>query len=178
MGCVCVGLCLYIYTTSWAQKVKTCLAKGCCAAGLGLYIRFHMPCKFKSMTFPFSRKLPALLVPSTRRLTQCRQKEGMVQGTFATTAVLRFLPFGALWRLSLDWSQVLARSNATQQQTQIGFDQGLHTIKINIDLHRPETLTNPLCNHLTTCQVFLLLQLRKPEVPTLLLARPISNPKK
>ena len=111
--CVCWSVSVHIYTTSWAQKVKTCLAKGCCAAGLGLYIRFHMPCKFKSMTFPFSQKIPALLVPSTRRLTQCWQKEGMVQGTFATTAVLRFLPFGALWRLSLDWSQVLARSNAT-----------------------------------------------------------------
>ena len=134
--------------------MKTCLAKGCYATGLGLYFRYHMPCKFKSMTFPFSRKLPALLVPSTIRLTQCWQKEGMMQWTFATTAALCFLPFGALWRLSLDWWQVLARSNAAQQQARTGFDQGLHTIKINIDLHRPETLTNPLCNHLTTCHVF------------------------
>ena len=82
--CVCVCLCLYIYTTSWAQKVKTCLAKGCCPTGLGQYIRFHMRCKFKSMTFPLSRKLPALLVPSTIRLSQCWQKEDMMlrgQGT-------------------------------------------------------------------------------------------------
>ena len=106
----------------------------------------------------------------------------MMQGTFATTAVLRSLPFGALWRLSLDWLQVLAGNNATQQQAQTAFDQGRHTVKINIDLHGPETLTHLLCDHLTTCHVFFSCcnctfspKLDKPEVPTLLLARPIAN---
>ena len=75
-GSVCVCLCLYIYTTSWAQKVKTCLAKGCCPTGLGQYIRFHMRCKFKSMTFPLSRKLPALLVPLNNKTVTVLAERG------------------------------------------------------------------------------------------------------